>query len=252
MRKETCQKCGNEFSLKAGNYQKHFQSCDGNYKNTGEVGRCIHCNEKFDLSDKPYGWMANHSRWCDKNPKLVEYKQVLLNRCVSQLNKPESIEKRSKSISKAHQEGKYQGSVQKALKTKRLSGTDKHSEESKKLISEKALASNHRRVLRSTRKYIKKDGTEVLLDSSWEEALAKRLDFLDVRWERPSSVKWVDDNNKPHNYFPDFYLPDYDLYLDPKNDIVYNMTINKIEKIMQILPNLKILRSLEECSGFNP
>ena len=53
-----------------------------------------------------------------------------------------------------------------------------HTEETKLKIQAKALASKHRRLLKSTRVYVKKDGTEVLLDSSWEELLAIRLDKL--------------------------------------------------------------------------
>lgn len=250
MKKEICQKCGNEFSLKGGNYKKHIASCDGSYKRPSERGVCVHCNERFDLSDKPHGWMANHSRWCDKNPKKDQYNKA--SKSCPQLQTPDSRKKAAEAIRKAHAEGKYEGSANKGLQTRRANGKDRHTEETKQLLRELALSSNHRRVLRSTRKYIKKDGTEVLLDSSWEEALAKRLDELDIRWSRPSPIKWVDDNGKSHNYFPDFYLNEYDLYLDPKNDIVYNMTIDKITKLKDLLPNLKILRSLEECKNFIP
>lgn len=34
-------------------------------------------------------------------------------------------------------------------------------------------------------------------------------------WIRPKTgFIWTDEGNK---YYPDFYLPDYDVYLDPKN-----------------------------------
>lgn len=39
-----------------------------------KLSTCKHCNQIFDLTEKPSGWMANHSRWCDKNPKKKEYK----------------------------------------------------------------------------------------------------------------------------------------------------------------------------------
>ena len=35
---------------------------------------CKHCKYEYNLSDKSKGWMANHSRWCDQNPKKNEYK----------------------------------------------------------------------------------------------------------------------------------------------------------------------------------
>ena len=34
--------------------------------------QCKHCNNDFDLS---IGKFANHVRWCDKNPKILEYKK---------------------------------------------------------------------------------------------------------------------------------------------------------------------------------
>lgn len=89
-----------------------------------------------------------------------------------------------------------------------------------------------------------------MLDSSWEEALAKRLDSLSIDWIRPDPINWIDDEGKSHNYFPDFYLTQHEMYLDPKNDIVYNMSLKKTKKIREILPNLRILRSLEECEKF--
>ena len=37
------------------------------------IRKCKHCNVEFDISDKPSGWMANHSRWCNENPKRQDY-----------------------------------------------------------------------------------------------------------------------------------------------------------------------------------
>ncbi len=37
------------------------------------IRKCEHCKQEFDISDKSLGWMANHSRWCDKNPKRKDY-----------------------------------------------------------------------------------------------------------------------------------------------------------------------------------
>lgn len=52
-------------------------------------------------------------------------------------------------------------------------------------------------------------------DSKWEVRVATSLDENDISWERPKSgFVWTDSGNK---YYPDFYLPDFDVYLDPKN-----------------------------------
>ena len=44
--------------------------------------------------------------------------------------------------------------------------------------------------------------------------MAQLLDNLSIKWCRPGFLYW---NNKENKYFPDFYLEDYDLYIDPKN-----------------------------------
>ena len=36
---------------------------------------------------------------------------------------------------------------------------------------------------------------DVLLDSSWELALAIRLDELNIKWIRPERIMWIDKNN---------------------------------------------------------
>ncbi len=198
---------------------------------------CKHCNKQFqnlNTSEK-----ANHSRWCDSNPKRETYNK--------------SLEKARDCIKDRKNQYSYGATCSEETKKKiseKIKGR-KHTEETKQVIREKALASKHRRILRSTRIYVKKDGTEVLLDSSWEEALAKRLDSLNIEWIRPNSIPWVDNYGKIHNYFPDFYLTEHNIYLDPKNEQVYKMTIEKIEKVLEVLPNLLILKSLEECKNFS-
>ena len=56
----------------------------------------------------------------------------------------------------------------------------------------------------------------VWFDSSWEVKVAKSLDFNNIIWERPKTgFVWSDQGN---TYYPDFYLSEYDVYLDPKNE----------------------------------
>lgn len=128
----------------------------------------------------------------------------------------------------------------------------KHTEESKKLISIKALKSNHRRLVKSVRDYIKNDGTVVKLDSSWEEELAKRLDYLNIEWIRPNPIKWIDKNNTERNYFPDFYLPKYDMYLDPKNPAAYKQQNEKVTWLKNNVKNLKFLLTINEIKNYTP
>lgn len=94
-----------------------------------------------------------------------------------------------------------------------------HSDDSKKKLSEIAKKNNlggwH-----TGKKVIYKG---VLLGSSYEEELVKDLDKNNVRWEKPMPFIWtspIDGEN--HRYYPDIYLTDYNIYLDPKNNYLIN------------------------------
>jgi hypothetical protein len=79
-------------------------------------------------------------------------------------------------------------------------------------------------------KYEQKDGKIVNLQSSYEEKVAIELDKYDVKWIRPSYLKYIDIKGNSRKYFPDFYLIDYDVYLDPKNDYLIKTDIDKINR----------------------
>lgn len=204
---------------------------------------CKHCQlafESFSTSQR-----ANHSRWCKLNPKLSEYKQTNSG---EQLRTQTAIEKRKLGIKKAHAEGKYIGSAQRSADTKKKNGTDFHTEQTKQKISERALASNHQRVCKSTHEFIDKRGRVFKFDSKWEDALANRLDDLDINWDRPQPITY-ELNGKTKKYYSDFYLPEYDVYLDPKNSYCENVQKEKLDIVSNQI-KLIILRSLQECQSF--
>ena len=66
--------------------------------------------------------------------------------------------------------------------------------------------------------YVKKDGSKVKMDSTWEVAMATKLDELGIKWERDASMKlpYVMRAGRKRNYIPDFLLPDLDLYIEVK------------------------------------
>ena len=198
---------------------------------------CKHCLKNFSFSS--VSEKANHSRWCTSNPKRKQYEK--------------NLEKARDSRTMFKNQYSYGAICSEATKDKlsKIFTGRKHTKETIQLIREKALNSDHRRLLRSTRKYIKLDGTTVLLDSSWEEKLAKRLDFLKITWIRPSiPINYTTTDGKTHKYFPDFYLPDYDIYLDPKNPAAKSAQKEKLEILNKQMKNLIILESEEECINF--
>lgn len=56
------------------------------------------------------------------------------------------------------------------------------------------------------------------MDSTWEVACAVRLDELGIRWIRNPNLKlkYTTRGRRARNYIPDFYLPDYDVYIEVK------------------------------------
>jgi len=71
------------------------------------------------------------------------------------------------------------------------------------------------------------------LQSSYEVRVAFSLDTNGVRWQRPDPIIWTDARGGTHNYYPDFLLPDYNVYLDPKNTHVAKKDKNKIKRVRQ-------------------
>lgn len=212
--------------------------------------KCKYCNNEYEY--KRATERANHTRWCNDNPKYEEYRTNVNNgscRKIILMNESKRLTGRVNAQAVAKLEGRIYISP---LKGKPGKSTP-HTEETKIKLSKIALKSKHRRLVRSIRDYTRKDGTTIKLDSSWEELLAKRLDELNLNWERPNTpIEWIDKNNIIHNYFPDFYLLDYDLYLDPKNPYAYNNQQEKIKILLTMMPNLVILTTEAECKSFSP
>jgi len=200
---------------------------------------CKYCSLNFE--NIAPAQRANHSRWCDLNPKSKDYKESLSNRSISQNTGTKRSEESKEKIRELHRQGRYSH-----IKYSEWWVGKTHSDETKELLRQKALLSPHRRLKKSTVEY-----KGVLLDSTWELELAKRLDNIDIEWIRPDPIVWIDEQGKSHHYFPDFYLPDYNLFLDPKNPQAVRVQQKKLDILLQQYPNIKILYSLAECKEFS-
>lgn len=77
------------------------------------------------------------------------------------------------------------------------------------------------------------DYNGVVLESSYELKLAQELDAYNIKWIRPKRLAWTDSDGKLRHYTPDFYLPDQDIYLDPKNDYLIKIDADKIDRVQQ-------------------
>lgn len=74
-------------------------------------------------------------------------------------------------------------------------------------------------------------GKKFFYDSNWEIAMAQSLDAAGIKWARPN--KFILSDGRA--YTPDFYIPEYDVYLDPKakRPNYYRQSILKIEMFEQ-------------------
>ena len=67
-------------------------------------------------------------------------------------------------------------------------------------------------------------------ESSYEVRVSNSLNENNILWIRPKFLWYIDSINNKRRYYPDFYLPEFDLYLDPKNNYLIDTDIEKIYK----------------------
>lgn len=81
--------------------------------------------------------------------------------------------------------------------------------------------------------FISKYHGTLTLDSTWEVKMAQELEDNNIKWYKPKPFTWVDIKNKTRNYYPDFYLPDYNIYIEPKNPYLMKKDKHKIEYVIK-------------------
>ena len=93
----------------------------------------------------------------------------------------------------------------------------KHSEESKQKIKDSIkqnIENNNWHLSFSKSRTIEYKG--IKFQGSWEVEFAKYLDNKNIKWERPHKTYKYIFENENHRYLPDFYLPEYNLYIEIK------------------------------------
>jgi hypothetical protein len=77
-------------------------------------------------------------------------------------------------------------------------------------------------------------------ESSYEVKISEILNELNIHWIRPNYFWYQDEKGNKRRYYPDFYLPEYDMYLDPKNNYLIKTDIDKINRTA-LQNNVKIV-----------
>ena len=123
MKKTKCKKCNREITN--ANFKKHYNVCgkrtkydkDGNYIKSIE---CKYCNKSWkELDITKSSNIANHMRWCDKNPKKEHYIKAT-SKMRDGITK-ESRRKQGEGVKRAHERGCYDHIEHKTLLGKKHS-----------------------------------------------------------------------------------------------------------------------------------
>ena len=205
------------------------------------IGYCKFCNKQSKNSNS----LTQHEIRCKDNPNRISVNN-LKGRC----NIP--IEKRGWSKNLTKETDHRLQHISEGLKKhyKNHEGTFKgkhHTKRIREFLSKNAIE-NHFQLHWGTRTVYEYQGFK--FQSSYEVEVLKSLDENGIKWEKPryGIFKYTDNNGKLHTYTPDIYLPDYDVYLDPKNDFLINnnnpsLGYSDCEKITWVCTqnNVKIL-----------
>ena len=151
-----------------------------------------------------------------------------------------------------------------AVETARMRGKYdnlKRSEETKQKISEgmrRAVLEGRQRTPRpygtygTTIRHISWLGNDEVLHGGWELKVAKYMDEHKIHYCKSKEHFTYIFEEREHEYFPDFYLQDYDLYIEVKGQvmpkdlekwkqfpkkllIIDNKTVNKLDEFFQTL-----------------
>lgn len=168
--------------------------------------KCRFCEKECENSNS----LKNHECRCKQNPNR-NYKNGMLGKTAWNkgltLDTSDSMKKQHETFLKNKELGKHHFSHR------------KHTEQEKLKLREYALKQGlggfnmHR---------IKYEVNGIQVDSSYEKVVAQSLTENNINWERAKRFQYKDLTNKVHYYTPDFYLPKYNVYLDPKNDYLIN------------------------------
>lgn len=203
-----CGKCDKDISKP--NFKKHYQSCTGISDNhikeewfDGNYYKCPHCNKGFGKKGIFTHIWRNHTEE-GKTHSLVKRParewHISWNRG---LTKENDLRVLHNSIN----------AKQAKINNGTLNLGHPHTEEAKRKISEKLSINNKG----GRSKWYEVSGQKV--QGTWERNIALKLDEMNISWKKLKTnrdiLKYVMDG-KERSYTPDFYLKDYNIFLEIK------------------------------------
>lgn len=162
--------------------------------------------------------LHNHERLCKENPD----RQILVSNFIkwNEFRKGKHLQKVSNQYIKSKETGEvYIISDATRQKISKTSKGRLHTEECKQKLSKtmKKVAAENKSYSENKSHLTKKSYVNGFrMDSDWEKIFAEYLISSDIKWEKSNkSFKYIFEGEE-HSYYPDFYLSEYDRYIEIK------------------------------------
>lgn len=231
-----CHKCGKSFQIQNKEYNRHLRkgrqhffcslSCSQSYNKkttTNIIVSCLWCNKKFKTTT------CKHARKCCCNDCARKYAQSKVDKNIHKQSaqRPSTFPKEKK--------------FRCVMCGKEFSRMMMNSVESRKTCSKICFGKFSSQWTRENPNCGGKLGYRRFpykgykMDSRWEVDIAKWMDDKNIKWDRSRKkymFRWKDSSGNERKYFPDFYLPDYNIYLDPKNAYYLERDLPKLKYVI--------------------
>lgn len=224
----TCDKC--QRSISNNNYSRHIASCTGDTVSRGKIleeykletgmYKCPDCDKSFPKRGLGYHrWRIHGAGKNTHNPNIGFANGTRVQWNTGQTKDTDSRIELAATIAKDRYASGY----------RQPTGVATYTAEHKSILAKQHKCGGYRPNAGRSKKFRVLDsfGTEVVLQSTYELECSKILNELNISWVRPKALKY---NNR--NYFADFYLVDYDIYLDPKNNFKATQDRDKIQNVI--------------------
>lgn len=194
--------------------------------------------------------LRNHERLCKENPNhqissFVKYNKSRQGSSAWNKGLTKEIDERVRKYGETYRNGVKSGKIIPWVLGKSKDTDERIANLSKKVsesVKEKVRKNEWHKSL-GKKKRVEYKG--IMLDSSWEVIVAEYLDKNKIEWIQPTSGFDYILDGVAHKYYPDFYLPKYDRYIEVKGyerkkdlvkyTVVPNLIIIKYKEIQQIL-----------------
>lgn len=245
----SCTNCHKETSLL--NINNHYNACIKKDEFTkkscpGDL-KCRFCGKEY----LKYKLFLNHEKTCTHNPNRIE--KTERKNVSNQYIKAKKLGLPSPEIS---EETRYKLSLTRSKKT---TEQRKRTSDAMKLAVKNNPDSYSKNNVSGRVKIVNYNG--INLKGAWELKTAQWLDSLNIIWineTNPHDYFW---NEGWHKYFPDFFLPDYNSYIEVKgyktdrDDAKWNQFNDKLiiidKRNIDKLNEFQSIESLSELYSFN-